>query len=59
MAAVPNLKMKHKFFAYRGARDKNEVIVNKDEEFKRVKLLVGNSANPTNNHIDVINLLKN
>ena len=58
MTAVPNLKMKHKFFAYRGANNKNEVTANKTGEFQKVKLLVGNSANPTNNHIDVLNLLK-
>lgn len=58
MAAVPNLKMEHKFFAYRGVNNKNEVSVSEKGEHQKIKLLVGNSANPTNNHIDVLNLLK-
>ncbi|APG59269.1 TDP-N-acetylfucosamine:lipid II N-acetylfucosaminyltransferase [Christiangramia salexigens] len=55
----PDCKMKHLYFAYRGA------IVNEKEDLKfnnlqkgKYRILLGNSANPSNNHIDALELLK-
>jgi dTDP-N-acetylfucosamine:lipid II N-acetylfucosaminyltransferase len=59
MNAIPNLTMQHKYFAYRGV----EYVQIKPKVYNppraKLSLLVGNSANPTNNHLDILALLKN
>lgn len=55
----PHSKMKHKYFAYKGADPKLcEGNRNRNENHhKSLNLLVGNSANPSNNHKDVLKML--
>lgn len=55
----PSIKLKHKYFAYKGANLLKESSINRIDlkNSKHLNLIVGNSANPSNNHLDVLNIL--
>lgn len=58
MSAVPGLKMQHLFFAYQGIDVISKAPKSPVIREQRLNLLVGNSANPTNNHIDILKILQ-
>ncbi|MGI0107073.1 TDP-N-acetylfucosamine:lipid II N-acetylfucosaminyltransferase [Salinimicrobium sp. WS361] len=51
-------KMKHVFFAYSGINQNFQKISVEKYSNNALKILLGNSANPTNNHIDILIKLK-
>lgn len=57
----PDFSFEHKFFAYRGVnsdKTRNETG-EKENNRKGYNILLGNSANPTNNHLDILKILLN
>ncbi len=50
----PASKMQHLYFTYRGIDIKHQT---NNEIKKKLNILLGNSANPTNNHLDILHIL--